>query len=589
MAEIALAVVPIFFGALRGFKIVKEKVHLLRHYRKEVKWLRKRVEVQARCFKGEVHYVCIDTLDTQTAQSLIRDDEHAYWNSDALDATLRAHMGDLYDEFCEAMKEVKEALVQIEAKLAVFAPPDLATPLFHTTRDRFRVAFKKEEYKEDIGNLKVSIAELKRIRKLAKAVQRSSASRVERPQPENASVAAGVPEEDDLVAVRQYRESKHLSSSLQSLLSLHWSCATSAHLNHSGRLFLVGSVSERNSVLCLLESAGQQGSTVLSHRQLFAVSVTQMGLLTPDSLGRKSFDYPDGPPPKRQKRLSAQSQTRPDSASAVEDVASLCEDLVACSLGHSTEPARHTDVNQQRFEFEPKSSPVTSRVRWETSKMSSLADLLVCPVHDVILDRERILLALALVRGTLSNHSTEGWPKGCVLGGVGFLHDGTGEFDASAMLETLSMEIRVGGDGPTDTDMDGGSMVSEDELKYTYGVRNQVLYRLGVALLSIGLWTRVRWEDVGMVRRKAEAFDSLGGKRYREAVRRLISGEFGVDTNSLDDERLQTEIHRTIIVPLEKRAGLHRQKQSQGRVEGQEGKLRTQLAWSGKAAVRWDG
>lgn len=126
MAEIALAVVPIFFGALRGFKIVKEKVHLLRHYRKEVKWLRKRVEVQARCFKGEVHYVCIDTLDTQTAQSLITDDDHVYWNSDALDATLRAHMGDLYDEFCQAMKEVKDALVQIEAKLAVFAAPDLA-------------------------------------------------------------------------------------------------------------------------------------------------------------------------------------------------------------------------------------------------------------------------------------------------------------------------------------------------------------------------------------------------------------------------------------------------------------------------------
>ena len=35
-------------------------------------------------------------------------------------------MGNLYHEFCQAMEEVQSALKQIEAKLAVFAPPDLA-------------------------------------------------------------------------------------------------------------------------------------------------------------------------------------------------------------------------------------------------------------------------------------------------------------------------------------------------------------------------------------------------------------------------------------------------------------------------------
>ena len=34
-------------------------------------------------------------------------------------------MGNLYHEFCQAMEEVQSALKQIEAKLAVFAPPDL--------------------------------------------------------------------------------------------------------------------------------------------------------------------------------------------------------------------------------------------------------------------------------------------------------------------------------------------------------------------------------------------------------------------------------------------------------------------------------
>ena len=133
MAEVALAVVPIFLGAFKGFTMVKEKMHLLRHYRKEVEWLRKKVDVQARCFKGEIHHVCIDTLDTQMAQSLITNDAHAYWNSKALEDTLMAHMGDLYPEFCRAMDEVKKALVQIEAKLAVYAPPDVTVSTPHAS------------------------------------------------------------------------------------------------------------------------------------------------------------------------------------------------------------------------------------------------------------------------------------------------------------------------------------------------------------------------------------------------------------------------------------------------------------------------
>ncbi|KAK0655631.1 hypothetical protein B0T16DRAFT_302382, partial [Cercophora newfieldiana] len=115
MAEIALGVVPIFFGAVRGFSILQGKIHLLRHYRKEVKWLRTKVDVQSRCFKGEVHHVVIDTLDTHTAQSLITDDDHKYWKDKNLEGQLKRHMGELHAEFVRALEEVKSALMQIEA------------------------------------------------------------------------------------------------------------------------------------------------------------------------------------------------------------------------------------------------------------------------------------------------------------------------------------------------------------------------------------------------------------------------------------------------------------------------------------------
>jgi len=129
MAELALAVVPIFFGAVRGFTILQDKIHLLRHYRKEVGWLRTRVDVQARCFQGEVHRVVIDTFDTPTAQSLITDDSHKYWKSQDLEAHLIRHMGKQHPQFIRAIEEVKASLTHIEAKLSVYAQPDVNVSL----------------------------------------------------------------------------------------------------------------------------------------------------------------------------------------------------------------------------------------------------------------------------------------------------------------------------------------------------------------------------------------------------------------------------------------------------------------------------
>jgi hypothetical protein len=123
--SITLGILPIFFTAVQGFSILQQKVHLLRHYRKEVEWLRTKVDVQARCFKGEIHHLVIDTLDARRAQSLIRDDDHAYWKTKDVEGTLANHMGGLSHEFVRAMREIIEALVQIQAKLAVFAPPDV--------------------------------------------------------------------------------------------------------------------------------------------------------------------------------------------------------------------------------------------------------------------------------------------------------------------------------------------------------------------------------------------------------------------------------------------------------------------------------
>ena len=263
-----------------------------------------------------------------------------------------------------------------------------------------------------------------------------------------------------------------------------------------------------------------------------------------------------------------------------EDVESLCRQLKASSIT-STPRARsrvfsYFDVQRrEQFTFDSKPAEAQNLGGWDTHKVAPLIELLNRRVRDVILDRERIQLAVALVRGTLMNHSTLGWPQGCMMEGINFFNKLDADVDVSALLNTLNFQMQVGNSLVSDTNMEGNSVtLSEDELQYTSGIRNQVLYRLGVALLSIGLWSKVDWEDVPAVRRKAAALDSLG-KKFSHAVKRLIYSDFGVDTVDLSDEHLQVEILRAVIVPLERLVELHRQAEPE--------------RWPGQAAPNWSG
>lgn len=255
-----------------------------------------------------------------------------------------------------------------------------------------------------------------------------------------------------------------------------------------------------------------------------------------------------------QSRLLASDQ--PEFAAApMDDIQTLCEQLENCMLSPHPRAFSHVDPQErERFQFEAKEIG-----NWETHRMCCATELLSQPV-DMVLNRERFQLALALVRATMVSHSSSAWPQGCVLEGISYLQDPQGGVDVSAALPTLNIQVEVGSSDTVDMDMEGGLILPE-ELEFTYGIQNQILYRLGVALLSIGLWARIDWKDIAGVRRKAAALDSLGEK-YREVVKRLIWGNFGVDTTELGDERLQVEILRTVISPLEKRAAPRRRSQA---------------------------
>ncbi|KAK5655513.1 hypothetical protein OQA88_5784 [Cercophora sp. LCS_1] len=560
MAEIALAVVPIIFAAVKGFSEIKEKTNTLLHYRKEIEWLRDKVDIQACRLDGEVRRLVFDVLGTHRARLLIKDYEHPNWKNKDLEDAVRNHMGDLQPRFTRALGEVKTSLLQIQARLAVFAQPDVTAPLHQITRDKFRIAFKKKEYKDDLNNVREWMAELKEISELARKLQKSCRNQEAAERREEELAMANFSEETDLNTLKQFRASRQLSTSVQEFLRQKWECASS-HSHHSGRLFVGGEL-PRTGVLWLLEARGRQGAGTVKNRLLFNVWAQQVGLLTPESLDRRPSEDFEGHCQKRQKVLSgAHVPRQSDHAAAQSTLASvvgLCQQLEACAIATHPQTFTHIDSrSRERFHFEPKQA---AKQVLEKQKLATLSDLVTRLPEHLLLKRERVQLALALVKATLMNHSTLAWPNGCVLESIGFLSDPNMEIDILTVLNTLNLEVQVGGDesgDSVDTDMESGSVASEDELENTFGVQNRVLYRLGVALLSIGLWDKIEWKDIPAARRKAKALDAMGAK-YREVVKRLIWANFDADPTNLNDERLQAEILRTVVSPLEKRAAYRR-------------------------------
>lgn len=263
MAELALAIAPICFTAFQGFVELQSKIRLFRHYKKEIKWLLRKVEVQEKCYKNEIQFLVIDALeDKHLAQSMITNDNHSHWKSPALLKAVEQHLRDQYSDFLSAYDDVQQALNKIQGKLAVFAPPDIKSPFFMFTRDKFRLAFNKDQYEEDINVIKESITELKRVRKTAGTFAKKFKPRKQIDPLEarggTLSHITTTQVEIHHKTVKKYTSTRCFSASLQAFLQEQWTCRNPSHSQHKGTLFL-SCVSEKHhepSVVWLLESSG---------------------------------------------------------------------------------------------------------------------------------------------------------------------------------------------------------------------------------------------------------------------------------------------------------------------------------------------
>jgi hypothetical protein len=109
-----------------------------------------------------------------------------------------------------------------------------------------------------------------------------------------------------------------------------------------------------------------------------------------------------------------------------------------------------------------------------------------------------------------------------------------------------------------DSDMHGVEHVPNtrdqpnQDITLQLGIRNLALYSLGVALLQIGQWRRIRADDVVGVRKLAMGIPRLGPK-YQALTRKCLDCDFGIG-DDLNDQPLQKALYDKVYWELESMA-----------------------------------
>ncbi|KAI1410546.1 hypothetical protein F5Y13DRAFT_202020 [Hypoxylon sp. FL1857] len=555
--SLVLGIAPLCIVVIKGISILLSKLKLFLHHRKEVIKIWKKLKIRGEGFRMELKWLLLDVIEPRAAISMIENLDHPQWQTEELDAEVRAYLGCSYDSFQETLDEVRETIDDLLGKLSSFATPKTAVPLSKSTNDAFQIVFKKKEYIESLDTLKECNTRLREIRKLASKIETC------RTKAKLLSLPSG------------YEAVQDMSLSLYDLLHTRSSCNAGANSRHSIKLILSSTDETAPSINLLFEHKVPSQSRVMLplHASCKNLGCIDSGLLTPESC-------PEADQGPKWRRVRSTHHTVTTQAIPMyqgdhnecegEDFTKTrvkCEQLIISSALRRGVPPRslgYLDVKcSRRLILYPGVQGLGDDSDClKLRKVTPLLDFLKFPVYDVVSDKDRLKLAITLAKSMLKYNSTPWWPQEWTLGQVYVLPKGTRDLSSSLNTLHLSTEIEV-----TQSTIEGGNRRSTtpdkgdhypdslplESVQYAmdnHGIRNLTLYGLGVALLQIGLWDHVAWEDHIQVRQKIALLTFLG-KRYRDATKRLIYCDFGLATEQLEDVKLQSAIFTEVVGVLE--------------------------------------
>ena len=117
MAELALAILPLCIGTIKGIAVARKKLKVLKHHDSEAKRLQKRFQLQSDIFLDEMQLLLQEVVGRDEAQALIEDTAETRWSSEVLEAQLKQYMGRKYEDFEDTMAEIREHTSALNEKL----------------------------------------------------------------------------------------------------------------------------------------------------------------------------------------------------------------------------------------------------------------------------------------------------------------------------------------------------------------------------------------------------------------------------------------------------------------------------------------
>ncbi|EMD62973.1 hypothetical protein GGP41_005008 [Bipolaris sorokiniana] len=596
VAGLVFGVVPVVVEILKSYSTARRKLTTFSRHVEVASDIQLKFRVAAANFNNDCRMLLQATMaDPSEISEMMEDPTHKNWQEQGKDIEqrLRSLMQQDY-ELCQdivtrlrdILRETRDSLSKLEDGLGNTKQPqhEFRRKIWHA----FTTTRKENEYIRQLDSLDKWNKALSKLRKQRCKMQKR------RNVPSACIIRKAVP--------RSYQQIRLASQQLGESIHESWSCTNTSHSGHQAKLSLDAKSGHDNVQLDVVVACQpKQGLTVQkpSIDVPIWLQIRTITSLTP-------YKVPTSPQPAlvsalchgigetvpvttKTKSEKAKSKKRVRINDPKDDVRCVrttitsniqttqAQSFVMLDLKTTESVCCHvTRLRSSKsacqdgcvgFIEVAKSQPVMRFMFYDASKLASndISSFArrkgAMPIKSLI-QRFRMLqqltLAHKLAEAVLQYHSTSWLPQAWTLQDVAYFTDPSHADvnDISDALDSLHLSNRFPDDSSLTTNPDHDAL----DLKHTFGIRNLILAKLGVALLEICAQGDITGPQLNgtpseiiaarkLLDEKHPSIQTLGPK-YLELVRKCIHCDFSCD-DDLHGDALQSAVYTEVVCALQ--------------------------------------
>ncbi|USP80974.1 hypothetical protein yc1106_08248 [Curvularia clavata] len=597
IAGLVFGVVPVVVEILKSYSTAKRKLATFSRHVEVACDIQLRFQVAAANFNNDCRLLLQATIaHPSDVSEMMEDPTHKSWQEQGKDIEQRLRGLMQQDhELCQnivtrlrdILRETRDSLTKLEDTLGNAKQPkhEFVRKIWHA----FNTSRKENEYIRQLDSLDKWNKALSKLRKQRCKIQKR------RNVPSACIIRKAVP--------RSYQQIRIASQQLGESIHDSWSCTNTSHIGHQARLSLDAKSGYDSVQLDVVVACQPKSDSALRKPSADVPIWLQIRSITSLTTCRA----PSSPPPALALALSrgieetsqivtqnSKSRAKPKKRVRIDDP----KDNVKCVRTSATSNIETTEtqsfvmldlkttksvcchVTRVRsstsacqdgcvgFLEAAKSQPAVRFMFYDASKLatndnsSSTRRQGAMPIKSLV-QRFRILqqitLAHKLAEAVLQYHSTSWLPQAWTLQDVAYFTD-TSQADVCDISDALN-SLHLSNQFP---DRESSIVQSKQEsldLKHTFGIRNLILAKLGVALLEICAQKDITGprldgtpcEIIEARKLLDEQHHSIMtlGNRYLKVVRKCLHCDFSCDDDDLHSEALQSAVYTEVVCVLQ--------------------------------------